>query len=183
MKVFLQTRFPNDILDVIRLYFPNEEFESCAEREDCDLFFNTVRLSDAEMYTCRKRKKSVTKRLEYNPSWTDLEWKRHAKRCSKLCAYECLKVSTGIDMPWGALTGIRPVKLARELGLRGEDVKKVLTEDLFVSKDKTALTLRTLENQRDVMNKDDNSVGFFVNIPFCTSRCAYCSFFTGDIKT
>ena len=77
-----------------------------------------------------------------------------------------------MKLPWGALTGIRPIKMARDLG---EDFERTFTEIFDVSPKKTALVKEIIENQRGIFDGGKHS-GLFVGIPFCPSKCAYCSF-------
>ena len=65
----------------------------------------------------------------------DVEKKRYLKRYSKLCLYNVLSDFTGVKLPWGALTGIRPVKFAKNLS----DRKRVLKDVFSVREDKIYL--------------------------------------------
>ena len=85
--------------------------------------------------------------------------------------------------PWGVLTGVRPTKKARKLLLEGiefENLEKVLKKDYCLKKSKIKLLLQTVKNQEIVQNS--KLVDFFVNIPICPTRCAYCSFISAELK-
>ena len=97
--------------------------------------------------------------------------KRYLKRISKTLLYQALTNLTNVSLPWGSLTGIRPTKLARELG-----GAKFLQEDFFVSLDKAKLVDDILANQGNIVDDNPKNVDIYVNIPFCVSRCSYCSF-------
>ena len=77
------------------------------------------------------------------------------------------------------LTGIRPSKLFRGFAERyGEEkAKKIFTDDYFVSKQKTGLTasVASAEEKTIALSRPD-SFSLYVAIPFCPSRCSYCSF-------
>ncbi len=108
--------------------------------------------------------------------------KRLIKRYAKLSVYKALSKVFEKDMPWGALTGIRPTKLAySEIEEKG-DFKEFFTDTMKVSEAKTELVSKIIEVQKGIYKKDDNNTDFFVFIPFCPSRCKYCSFITADIK-
>ena len=108
--------------------------------------------------------------------------KRLIKRYAKLSVYKALSKVFEKEMPWGALTGIRPTKLAYlELEERGS-FSDFFTDTMKVSKEKTELVEKIIETQKGIYKKDDNNTDFFVFIPFCPSRCKYCSFITSDIK-
>lgn len=91
-----------------------------------------------------------------------------------------LRKATGASPEWGMLTGVRPVKLISGLKARGmsdEEICSQLEKNCFVSREKTLLALKTAENQSALISATPkNSVSLYVSIPFCPSRCAYCSF-------
>ena len=96
---------------------------------------------------------------------------------SKRRAYRFFKKITGRGLDWGILTGVRPGKLYNELAAKGEDPAKVLKEDYFVSDAKIDLLRRVSESQKRVpMDRDPKAVGLYIGIPFCPTRCQYCSF-------
>lgn len=108
--------------------------------------------------------------------------KRLIKRYAKLSVYKALSKVFEREMPWGALTGIRPTKLAySEIEEKG-DFADFFINTMRVSEEKTDLVKRIIETQKGIYSKDDNNTDFFVFIPFCPSRCKYCSFITSDIK-
>lgn len=81
--------------------------------------------------------------------------------------------------PWGMLTGVRPVKLLRrltaEVGL--DEACRYFRETLLVSEQKTALAAATLHAENAVLALSaPSSCSVYISIPFCPSRCAYCSF-------
>ncbi len=108
--------------------------------------------------------------------------KRLVKRYAKLSLYKAISKHTGKEMPWGALTGIRPTKLAyAELERTGE-FREFFTDVMKVSQNKTDLTQAVIDSQKGYYVKDDNNTDFFAFVPFCPSRCKYCSFISADIK-
>ena len=104
------------------------------------------------------------------------------KRISKVALYDVLKKMTGISLPYGSLTGIRPTKLFHDMKENGVDAEKVFTEDLKVSGEKTSLISQIVENQSSVYLKKDGVADVFVNIPICPTRCVYCSFISAEMS-
>lgn len=94
--------------------------------------------------------------------------------------YHTLCEKTGIRPPWGLMTGIRPVKKVTELLERGkseEEIRQVLTSRFELSPDKFDLAYKTAVNQLPILHKIDRSAAsLYVSIPFCPTRCSYCSF-------
>lgn len=111
-----------------------------------------------------------------------IEEKRYIKRYAKLSLYKALERLTGKSMPWGALTGIRPTKLAYQQLEETGEFEDFFTSTMKVSRAKTDLTKAVLDTQKGYYEKNDNNTDFFVFIPFCPSRCKYCSFISSDIK-
>jgi len=112
-----------------------------------------------------------------------IEKKRLVKRYAKLSLYKALSKYFGKDLPWGALTGIRPTKLAYQQMEKDGEFTEFFTDVMKVSDKKTLLTKSVIETQKGIYKKDDNNTDFFVFIPFCPSRCKYCSFISADIKS
>ncbi|MBQ8297005.1 MAG: coproporphyrinogen dehydrogenase HemZ [Ruminococcus sp.] len=100
----------------------------------------------------------------------------------ELCrlVYTALRRIFGITPPWGLMTGIRPVKKVVELiqdNKSFEDISKTLTDKYEISPGKLSLAYETAKNQLPILEKiDRNAVSLYVSIPFCPTRCSYCSF-------
>jgi len=110
--------------------------------------------------------------------FSELEEKRYTKRFAKLSVYSALCTHFNVTMPWGALTGIRPVKLAYQ---HGEGFEEFLENVMLVSKPKVELVSKIVNSQKGIYEIDENNGDFFVGIPFCPTRCTYCSFVSSEI--
>lgn len=108
--------------------------------------------------------------------------KRLIKRYAKLSLYRTLSHVYGVSLAWGSLTGIRPTKLAYQEIAESGDFKNFFENTLCVSKEKTALTAEVIESQKDIYETAAGGSDFFVFIPFCPSRCEYCSFISRDVR-
>lgn len=99
--------------------------------------------------------------------------------------YKLLCDFTGLTQPWGILTGVRPVKLLRRLAKESseEQAVKKFEKDFFVSNEKIALSRETEHNERKILElSKPESFSLYVGIPFCPSRCSYCSFVMASIE-
>lgn len=106
----------------------------------------------------------------------------------KLCRllYLCLKKLTDITPSWGILTGIRPVKKVNALiddGKTKEEISEYLKDKYFVSDDKINLSYITSVTQKPLLSVPQKSFSLYVSIPFCPTRCSYCSFVSHSMES
>lgn len=92
--------------------------------------------------------------------------------------FECLS-------PWGILVGIRPVKIVHELldkGVSMDDVPGKIRDEYLVSDEKIELLMEIAKRERPFLYPiEDDAISIYVCIPFCPTRCVYCSFPSNDI--
>ncbi len=113
---------------------------------------------------------------------SEIECKRITKRYAKLSLYKALSRFFGVDLPWGSLTGIRPTKLAYQQLENTGEFQNFFIDTMKVSPEKTSLIQEIIDAQKGIYKKDDDNTDFFVFIPFCPTRCRYCSFISADMK-
>ena len=91
-----------------------------------------------------------------------------------------------ITLPWGVMSGIRPAKSVRqfkEAGKNSDEIREILKSVYEVSDKKINLALKVAENEEIILKRiKENSVSIYIGIPFCPSRCLYCSFVSTDVK-
>ena len=113
-----------------------------------------------------------------------LHRRRAVRRLCKQALYDLLREMTGFRPPWGSLTGVRPTHLMLEAlaeGLSPEDAVRRLAADFDVSPSRAALLAEIAAEQRKLPAPGDAWMDVYIGIPFCTTRCAYCSFSSGEI--
>lgn len=101
------------------------------------------------------------------------------------CLFNCFVKATGYTPPWGLLTGVRPVKLYSKLTKQSgaEETEKYFREKLFVSEEKISLCRETLKPEEEIIvNNRPDSFSLYISIPFCPSRCSYCSFVSHSVE-
>ena len=103
----------------------------------------------------------------------------------KLAFYKAGAALLGKEPPWGALTGVRPVKLPTRALLAGASPKQAqreLEKDYHVAPERAKLAVdcaqASVEAQRSLK---EGEVSLYIGIPFCPTRCAYCSFVSADV--
>ncbi|MDR2514052.1 MAG: coproporphyrinogen dehydrogenase HemZ [Christensenellaceae bacterium] len=115
----------------------------------------------------------------------ELEQKRFFKRAAKLAAYGALKSWTGLHPPWGALTGIRPTRLffeQRAQGKAAKEAEEALIEGFDLLPEKAALLREIAGEQGALPAPGPGEIDLYIGIPFCKTRCSYCSFAAMDLR-
>lgn len=118
---------------------------------------------------------------ERDSSRAEKEIKAKAKQAISYVWLKLLESITGEKHGWGILTGIRPTKLYHKL-LQTNDhqqVAKLLRDEYLLEPDKIALLREIVERQLKVipdLYEIDNEVSIYIGIPFCPTKCAYCTF-------
>lgn len=111
----------------------------------------------------------------------DTRERKTQKNQLKALLYSILSRSTGKKLPWGNLTGIRPVKipmLMLEQGKQRAEVEEELAKTYCMSREKIDLSLEIAEKEIAKLQTFDYQSGYslYVGIPFCPTTCLYCSF-------
>jgi len=101
---------------------------------------------------------------------------KEQERVMSVLLYKVLSAYTGVEIPWGILTGVRPVKVLSKLS------DSEAAEKLLVSSEKIALA-KTIDRVQQPMIAaiPKNSFSLYVSIPFCPTRCSYCSFVSHSV--
>ena len=114
------------------------------------------------------------------PEKYDLMGRKDFKREVRRGVYSLLSEYTGKSLPWGMLTGIRPAKIVHELldeGLDRERIEDRMTGYFKVSPAKAGLLYKVATAEREILyNTPPDTVSLYIGIPFCSTRCLYCSF-------
>ncbi|MHB8962894.1 MAG: coproporphyrinogen dehydrogenase HemZ [Saccharofermentanales bacterium] len=155
------------ISDVLKMFFGNFHAEGNAVTADSgdDLVVFSSFDGAAVRTSC-----SVSGAMRF---WQSGAERLAPKREIKRQLYQALSEMTGRHFPWGSLTGIRPTLVAAECGY----APGILEELYFVSKAKASIAVETAKNENRLLDGiPPDSVHLFIGIPFCRSRCDYCSF-------
>ena len=160
----------NELLDVVRLFKRRPENITHSFRFEEGVFHNAFEV-DGQAFFFEDR----------GQVRDELEFKRFERRFAKLRLYHILSDLYGEEMPWGALTGIRPTKLAYMEQENGRDFKQ-LFRLMRVREENIQLVEQILRAQEGIYEKKDGNTDLFVSIPFCPTKCAYCSFITAPIE-
>ncbi len=110
------------------------------------------------------------------------------KNMVKTAVYQAFSHQSGRTLPWGILTGIRPVKIPLRMMMAGEEpeaVRQSLRQDFLVSDRKAQLAVDIATKEYELVRSLDYEKGYsiYIGIPFCPTICQYCSFSSYDYKT
>ena len=171
--------FHFELENLTRLFFPNEKITVIRDFSEPQPPYIYTEVSDKITISVNigsfNKSETVVKKLTDDDN----------ELVSAQLLYKLLCDFTGLTQPWGILTGVRPVKLLRRLAEESseEQAVKKFEKDFFVSNEKIALSRETEHNERKILElSKPESFSFYVGIPFCPSRCSYCSFVMASIE-
>ena len=159
----------NELLDVVRLFKRRPETLTHSFCFEEGVFFNAFSV-DGQSFSFQ----------DEGQVCDELQFKRLERRFAKLRLYEILSNLYNEKMPWGALTGIRPTKLAYMELEQGKPFEELFRR-MQVKEENIRLVGDILRAQKGIYEKKDGNTDLFVSIPFCPTKCAYCSFITAPI--
>ena len=165
--------FEQDIRELLMAFYPGEKYIYTDEDSILSLFLS----KDSKSYNIKI--KSEDNVLEFISPLR--ETKFDTKNDLKRNIYENLLNLGNADLPWGTLTGIRPTKIVMEMlenNMTLEDIKKHLKDIYLVGDKRIKLCIETAKNEFNILKKVDykNGYSLYIGIPFCPTRCLYCSF-------
>ncbi|NLP14279.1 MAG: coproporphyrinogen dehydrogenase HemZ [Clostridium sp.] len=202
MKIYIRLEghdFKYEIEDVIRLFFGNGdiniEYRDLGEDNSGFILYSGLeRLITADEKHCIKTMLEVNGDIKFieneiiaiSSEEDEHEVKKIKKREIKRQVYRALSRYTAKKMPWGVLTGIRPAKIVHELMNRGLDREQIysrLTDYYYVSGKKAELLYNIAQKEKPVLDSAGyDKISIYIGIPFCPTRCLYCSFTSNPVK-
>lgn len=163
------------------IFFPGEKFSGDESIDEPYLFLKTT--SDNEGISTYAKLVYQGKEVEATRR-SDFAQERTKERTLKLsvgaAVLACGSELLGYNPAWGMLVGVRPSKVATEMlnaGISKTKVKKILTSDYLVIPKKASLAIDVALNEKRITGTPSpKDCSLYVSIPFCPSRCTYCSF-------
>lgn len=169
--------FYNDISESIRAFFDVESITVTEDpAEEAEMTVTETLTEGLVKDTALFRGKTGEAQMAFDPL-DPIEEKRARRHSAKLAAYYALKAATEKTMPWGSLTGIRPTRLYRELV---PDSIEKLRDRYDLPEEKGRLLERIVREQTPYFTPEKREMDVYIGIPFCRTRCSYCSFSTTD---
>ena len=165
------------------VYEPAQPGEDQAE---VSLHTGKVYTTGVTRLTCDGKTARGVSRIRIPAGLDEYETQRLRQRVLKLSFFKAARTITGVTPSWGALTGIRPGKIAGALleqGCTVGETQRVLRDTYFVSPERRQLAIETaqagLKAKAELRPED---ISLYIGIPFCPTRCAYCSFVSASVE-
>lgn len=168
-------KYSNVVFHVIRIFVPTLTWEQLINESIEDTHLLEIKLQDNLLIIKLDNGLNIQKEI------SDCD-EHEIKRLIKVGVYQLLQAFMDNEgSPWGILTGIRPTKLVNSLwekGLTEKEIEKILANDFLISDDKISKLLNITKYQRSFVDNNslDKKVSIYISIPFCPTKCYYCSF-------
>lgn len=184
-----KAEFEYDIHSLVKAFYPKEEVyvstKDKEKKEEPVHYHMDVQFAPEEIIFSWKQVEAsednanqtgITKRVA-----VDYTNRKETKNSLKRTLYRLLSEYTGVELPWGNLTGIRPTKIPMALleeGKSEEEIAHYMKETYFASDEKIKLSIEIAERELELLHKLDYEEGYslYIGIPFCPTTCLYCSF-------
>jgi len=200
LKIYVQqigfSDYKTEFYNTCRLFY--EQVELVYEQEqaqDADLYVSVELLVSADKGEIAAE--ACLTHLSENKIWCQEAVRRHnetwedprriERRAILSALLQVFQEATGLEQPWGILTGVRPTKLAHNLLMKEgkEKTRQFLQEHYLVTRPKADLLMDIAERQLKVIPDLfhlDHEVSLYIGIPYCPTKCAYCTFPAYDIR-
>lgn len=179
--------FNHDIYELIRVFFPHKDFTVIESIDD----YTEGYLIDFSLINIGQILYAITN-LYYNQDliskskenisqvYINRDMDKSIRIGIKKSLYNALAVVLDNELSWGILTGIRPTKIVHELIRKNTPnniIFDILTREYKINKEKANLLMSISSAQMKYLYPlDENKYSLYIGIPFCPSRCLYCSF-------
>jgi len=180
----IEHNFRYEIEKLIRIFLPFEKLEYLEYETDSD-FCLITKVSNDKVYA-KLNFNGKTFESQKFVEKINKEFSKDQELFLALSVYDCFTAATGYFPDWGILTGIRPAKLLSRLKkeLGDSNASNYFSKYLKVKQNKLALCNETLKGEGEITAlSKPNSFSLYISIPFCPTRCSYCSFVSHSVES
>lgn len=171
MKVKLNNmQYRYDVYQIINIFFSLSDIEFVEENWDLDIDLGKEEIVVG--YNGEYDNLTLDSRIPYKDS-------------IKKIIFQYLAKKTGEEMPWGSLIGVKPSKIALALINEGKDndyIVNYFKEHYNTRSDKSELCINIAKVEEELVNRDEKNISIYIGMPFCPTRCLYCSFTSNPIE-
>ncbi|NLP46200.1 MAG: coproporphyrinogen dehydrogenase HemZ, partial [Epulopiscium sp.] len=193
--ILIGHKFQYEIEHLLKAFYPQEEFQfifthrvkPSLSLENSKVYIYSVwegKRFYGEIHVNRK-----VYQKEYQEDLMDMEEiprRKKAKRLLKRVLYEAMVLYQKRPLPWGILTGIRPTKIVHELlehEYSDEKISTILSKQYHIQPDKISLLKQVAKKEKKILDQNKpREISIYIGIPFCPTRCIYCSFTSYPIE-
>ena len=181
--------FKYEVAELIKLFTSDFQFVENKSfgmvLENTLLEYNNTLISTSKYYENYELRFESSENIKID-GLSEQELKKRTKEMIKRSMFNVLKKKFNTYVPWGILTGIRPVKIVHSLldkGMSDEYIRENLKENYLIMDEKIDLALEIAKRERPFIYPiDENKISLYIGIPFCPTRCYYCSFPANPLK-
>lgn len=179
--VLNNSSFRYETENLLRVFFVNEAIHVCdapVDSQDGVVAFASDQVISVKL-DLKGKSYSDCQNPDFSVMNEDDTVTSFTERKLELMLFGLLTQATGYRPPWGILTGVRPAKLMTKLceTMGKEKAYSYFVDELRVSREKAALALQVAENEKPIIDSSSKkSFSLYISIPFCPTRCSYCSF-------
>lgn len=172
--------FVDDVVSVLMMFYPNDKYIQTETLSDSVTVVSSLNkdMAKAELYFGSQLKAKAEAKAENDTL-------REIKRVIGLSIAKAVNSVLNIPLPWGILTGVRPAKLVSEAWNEGRttaEIRSTFKDKYLVSEDKLNLMIKVAEEEKKIVEGGLGKAGLYIGIPFCPTRCLYCSFTSYPLK-
>ena len=170
----------DDVVSVLMMFYPNDKYIQADNTLDGITVLSSLNGNTAhsEVYY-NGELKAKSEAIAENDS------QREIKRVIGLSIAKAINSILNIPLPWGILTGVRPAKLVSEAWNEGKTTDEIIhtfKDKYLVSDEKLNLMIKVAEEEKKIVEGGIGKAGLYIGIPFCPTRCLYCSFTSYPLK-
>ena len=179
--------FRYEIEKLIRIFLPFEKiafFDSVVP--DDNTVITEIKTIGKDIYAFAElniKDKKYSDKCLISKDTDDLEQEKELRLA--ICLYNCFTFASGYYPQWGILTGVRPAKLFSRLSgsMGSKNAEEYFRDSFKVSDKKIELCKKTrLGEEKIISLSKSNSFSLYISIPFCPTRCSYCSFVSHSVE-
>lgn len=173
--------FSYDVENLAEIFFPYEKIKVLSQLpQDCNdnIVAVTEICGDEIIVDARVFEKKAVKKEEINQD-------SDCQNIMSVLFYSAFSELLGVSYPWGILYGVRPARFWHSISDKysKEQARQIFAQKYLVSPEKLSLVEQVAENENKIISLSANkSFSLYVSVPFCPTRCSYCSFVSHSIE-
>lgn len=173
--------FSYDVENLAEIFFPYEKIKVLSQLpQDCNdnIVAVTEICGDEIIVDARVFEKKAVKKEKINQD-------SDCQNIMSVLFYSAFSELLGVSYPWGILYGVRPARFWHSISDKysKEQARQIFAQKYLVSPKKLSLVEQVAENENKIISLSSNkSFSLYVSVPFCPTRCSYCSFVSHSIE-